>query len=415
MYNLITAFVKGKVENKAWTEANLADVTLFDMQDLYSDIHLHVTTTQVPNVVRRINWADIRGSVTDLSVTLEEFFLRNDNKTLKTYATLASIESGDVRYADASQAGYKVDIINRLYAVGNANSKVDAQDIYMTKPGVSAPTFKKNCLVVVNDLLHFVDADPNYIYVADAMKTCRHSGRNELGIINFEKIGTLTCYPITEAMISGESATRNKLGEKFYIKLPTAARGKLVAISLGGYLHILNNKVFYPISNTHYCFDVRNIELVDRIFESEEIIDLSSLGLERAGRNNKQLSKDQLYSNEVIKKYATLSQSFLIVFDNPEISKEMIALQETTLPGMYISPKLPRLPVVYKKGMLASYRFEVDQGAYAVRTHRGFYNHYMMHTTTKAINPADNRVPHDPRKRSHAYFLKLSTTKLKLA
>ena len=415
MYNLITAFVKEKANAGAWAEVDLADVVLFDMQNLYSEIHLHVTTTQVPNVVRRIDWADIRGGVTDLSATLEEFFVRNDNKTLKTYTTLASITSGEVIYADAHQAGYDVQIINRLYAIGSANSTVDANDIYMQKPGVSSTEFKNNCLVVVNDLLHFVDADANYVYVVDAMKTCRHSGRNEVGIINFKNIGKITCHPITTAMLSGESTTRNKLGEKFYVKLPASAKGKLVGISLGGYFHLLNEKVFYPISETHYCFDVRNIELVDRIFESEEIIDLSSLGLERAGRNLKQLSKEQLHSNEVITKYVTLSQSFLVVFDNPEITKELIAVQETTLPGMYLSPKLPRLPLTYKKGMLASYRFEVDSGAFAIRTHRGFYNHYMMHTTTKADNPHDGRVPHDPRKRSHAYFLKLATTKLKLA
>lgn len=415
MYNLITAFVKEKANSKAWTEADLADVVLFDMQDRYSDVHLHVTTTQAPAVVRRINWADIRGSITDLTATLEEHFLRNGNKTLKTYATLASIESGEVRYADVLQADYKVDIINRNYAVGNANATIDANDVYLHKPGVDPIDFKDHCLVVVNDLLHFVDADTNYIYVTDAMKTCRLSGRNELGIINFKNIGKITCHPITEAMLSGESATRNKLGEKFYIKLPTSAKGKLVGISLGGYFHLLNSKVFYPISDTYYCFDVRNIELVDRIFESEDIIDLSSLGLERAGRNDKQLSKEQLYSNEVIKKYATLSQSFLIVFDNPEVIKEMVAIQESALPGMYVTPTMPRLPIFYKKGMLASYRMEQDLGAFAIRTHRGFYNHYMMHTTTTATNPADNRVPHDPRKRSHAYFLKLSTTKLKLA
>ncbi len=415
MYNFITAFVKEKTNNKSWMELDLSQVTLFDIQNTYAQIHLHVTTTQLPNVVRRIDWADIRGTVTEVLITLEEFFFRNGNKTLKTYATLASIETGVVKYADAFQAGYDIQIINRDYAVGNVNNTTDANDVYMTKNGVSAIDFKNHCLAVVNDLLHFVDADADNVYVTDAMKTCRLSGRNEIGIINLKKVSKITCVPITEAMISGESATRNKLGEKFYVKLPVSAKGKLVGISLGGYLHLMNPKVFYSISDTHYCFDVRNIELVDRILESEDIIDLSSLGLERAGANSKQLSKEQLHSNEVIKKYATLSQSFLIVFDNPELIKETIVLQETQLPGMYTYPKLPTLPVVYKKGMLASYKFEVDQDKYAIRTYRGFYHHYLMHTTTQAINPADNRVPHDPRKPSNAYFLKLSTTKLKLA
>lgn len=415
MYNFITAFVKEKSNNKAWLEMDLLQVTLYDMQNNYSDIHIHVTTTHQPDVVRRINWADIRGSVTEVLITLETFFIRNANKTLKTYATLASIENGVVKYADAFQAGYDVQVINRAYAVGNVNSTTDAQDVYMRKASVDPLDFKNHCLVTVNDLLHFVDADSENIYITDAMKTCQLSGRNEIGIINLKKVSKITCTPITAAMLSGESATRNKFGEKFYIKLPAFAKGKLVGISLGGYLHLLNPKVFYSVSDTHYCFDVRNIELVDRILESEDIIDMSGLGLERAGKNLKQLSKEQLYSNEVITKYATLSQSFLIVFDNPELIKETIALQETKLPGMYIHPQLPTLPVVYKKGMLASYKFEIDQDKFAIRTHRGFYHHYLMHTTTKAVNPADNRVPHDPRKTSHAYFLKLSTTRLKLA
>lgn len=415
MYNLITAIVKEKSGSKAWLEVDLSNVTLYDMQNTYEQIHMHVTTTLQPTIKRRINWADIRGSVTDLLVTVQEFFIRNGSKTLKTYATLASIETGVIRYADAFQAGYDVQIINRNYAAGNVNSATDANDVYMTKPGVSATDFKNYCLATVNDLLHFVDADTNYVYVTDAMKSCRIAGRNEIGIINFKDVSKITCYPITAAMISGESATRNKLGEKFYVKLPTAAKGKLVGISLGGYFHLLNPKVFYSISDTHYCFDVRNIELEDRIFESQGIIDLSSLGLERAGRNKMQLSREQLHSNEVILKYATLPQSFLVVFDNPELTKETIAINETKLPGLFTCAARPTMPILYKKGMLASYRFEEDAGVYAIRTHRGFYYHYLMHTTTKAINPADNCVPHDPRKTSHAYFWKLSTTRLKLA
>lgn len=409
MYTLLTAFAKNSSVGKSWAEVDLSQTTIAEMQNLYDKIYLHVENSFTPGVTKRIDWCDVRTQVVDISVTLNAFFAINGNRTLPTYDTLVKLKTGVVSYSDAFQAGYSIDVINRSFAPGSVNSDKDARDVYLKKPGVDPMDFFNHCLVVVNDLFHLVDATQDEIYVAEATHTARRSGRSEMGIINFKNVSKITCIPLTEQMLFKEKET-DSMGDRFYVKVPPVASGKLVGIVLGGYIHLRNPDVWWSISDDVFAFSPRNIPLVDRIMESEDIIDLSSLGLDRAGRNKKQLSKEQLFSDEVIKRYATLPQSFLVVFDNPEVLVEHIAVQKTTLPGMYLFPSRPTLPLMYKKGMIAAYRWKQDVNMYAIRTSVNYYNHYLADTTTRAVNPADNRVPHDPRKTSHATLWSVNTT-----
>ena len=67
------------------------------------------------------------------------------------------------------------------------------------------------------------------------------------------------------------------------------------------------------------------------------MMDLSSLALESNYNNPSQISVEEIYSDEVIKRYLELSQSFLIVVDNNEFFCDYKLTESGKLPGIFYS------------------------------------------------------------------------------
>lgn len=414
MYKLITAFALPQGIGKGWSEVDLSQKTITQIRSEFAQVHLHVTHTSLAGTMR-MELQEILENTMDHDQTIPSFFANNGKATRRTYKNLVTLRTGEVIYRDAFQAGYDIEPTNRLYGINNVNNTLDAVDAIMRKNGVDPYEFQKNCLVAINGLFHVVDADADGIYVKDAYKTCLHSQRNEVGIVNFKDVSSFTYMPITASMLKREGE-QTGMGDKVYITIPEKHKNKLVALVAGGYFHLLDLDSFYRVSDTVFCYEIRNIDFLDRFFESEQIIDLSSLGLERAGRNKMQLSREQLFSDEVITKWMTISQSFLIFFDNPYISKERLHVETDTFPGMYLSVEEPTFPLFHLKGSLGVYWRVQDDMLWEMRVKNNAYQNYLHHTTSAefAPNPADNAIPHNTVRLSHAHFLKISTSTIVL-
>lgn len=414
MYKLQTAFALPQGFGKGWSQLDLSNLTIAEIRNAYAEVQLHVTHTYLLGTMR-MEFSEILVNTMDHGQTIGSFFANNGNNTLKTFKDLVSLRTGEVVYCDAYQAGYSIEPTNRIYSINNVNNVDEATDAVMNKKGVDPYDFQKHCMVAINGLFHIVDADADGIYVKNAYTTCLHSHRNEVGIVNFKDVSAIEYMPLTASMLEREGDMAG-MGVKTYITIPESKKNKLVALVAGGYLHLLDADSFYRISDTVFCLEVRNIDFLDRFFESEEIIDLSALGLDRNGRNKKQLSREQLYSDEVITKWLTISQSFLVFFDNPYISKERVHVQTDTFPGMYLSVKKPTLPLFHLKGSLGVYWRQEDVDLWEMRVNGNKYVNYLHHTTPieNAPNPADNAIPHNTVRLSHAHFLKISTSTIVL-
>lgn len=412
MYTLHTAFALTKGLGNGWQQVDLSQKTIADIRSEFDEVHLHVQHEHLSGI-RRMDFSEITNRTSNYSQTIAQFFANNGNATIPTSTELASLKTGVVVFRDAFQAGYAIEPINRIYGTRNIHNRENATDAWLTKPQVDYYHFAKNCLVAINGFFHIVDADADGIYVKDAYTTCIHAGRNEVGIVNLEGVSSFECMPITESMVhSGDEQT--PIGDKLYLKIPESKKDKLVGLVAGGYLYLLDQESFYRTSDTTFCFEIRNVALLDRFFASEHVLDLSSLELERAGRNNAQLSRQELFSEEVLKRYMTLSQSFLVFFDNPYITKERLIVQTDTFPGMYTCTDAPNLPLFHRKGELGVYWRMQDTDMWEMRVKDNQYPNYLHHTTPDSLvpNPADNCVPHNTVRLSHAYFLKLSSSTL---
>ncbi|BAW19045.1 putative virion structural protein [Ralstonia phage RP12] len=412
MYQLVSAIAQLMAAGTAWAEVDLSTLTLSQIDSAYSDVYLRVSNPFWTSD-RTMRFGEITSGYVQRDQTLAQFFAAQGNNTLPSTNGIASIAKGSIKYADAYWAGYQLERGRYLQSPTTIPQPDEADCLIMSKPGVDARVFHKNCLVSINGLIHRVDADSQYIYVIDAGKSNYLSRRNEVGIINFQDIGELTCVTITADMLF-RAHSDQPFANQIFIKSPVEAQGKTVALVMGGYLFLLDGLSFFRTADDIFCLDTQSVPLLDRFYESRALIDMSNLGLEYNGAHDAQISRDQLYSDAVLTNWLTMSQSFLVLIDSPKVVVERQQLAPTQIAKQYLAFDEPSLPLVGGFGLLWPYWVQEDDGVFSVTVGDNIYHHRLFHTTpaSQATMPADNRIPYNRESYSYAHFLDVQSEKV---
>lgn len=414
MYQLVSAIAQLQAAGSPWAEVSLDEKTLSEISSVYSEAYLRVKSPFWAND-RTMRFTEITQDYVQRDHTIAQFFTATGNTTLPSEDGLATIAKGHLKYADAYWAGYKLDRGRYLQNPAVIPPADDADILIMSKPGVDARVFYKNCLVSINGLIHRTDADSKYIYVLEAGRSNLWSRRNEVGILNFEDVGELEYIPITPDMLF-KMNEKQPFANQIFIKAPKPALNKTAALVMGGYLFLLDNLCFVRTAEDVFCLDTQSVSLLDRYFESRQLIDMSVLGLETNGANDAQISREELFSDEVLTKWMTMSQSFLLYIDSPNINIVREQLPRTHFAKQYICHTEPTLPIVSGCGLIPPYWVQEDDGAFSVTIGDNVRPHYLFHTTPAAQSPmpADNRIPYNRESYSKAYFLDVQSEKIKI-
>ena len=414
MYQLVSAIAQLNVAASPWAVVDLSALTLSQIDSTYSDAYLRVSSP-FWTADQTMRFSVITKEYVERDHTIAQFFEANGNNTLPSINGLAQISKGQVKYADAYWAGYKLNRGKSMQNPTTIPTVDDADVLIMQKEGVDARVFYKNCLVSINGLIHRTDADSQYVYVLEAAKSNYYSRRNEVGIINFRDIGELEFFPITSDMLF-RAHPDQPFANQVFIKAPVPTVEKTAALVMGGYLFLLDNLTFFRTADDIYCLDIQSIPLVERFFESRKLIDLSSLGLEYNGANDAQISRDQLYSDEVITKWLTLSQSFLIYIDSPNVICSREQLAPTRIAKQYLAYEEPKLPLLGGFGLLQPYWVQEDDNVFSITVGDNNRPHYIFEKTPAedASMPGDNRIPYNRETYTRAQFLNIQSEKISI-
>lgn len=412
MYALVSAIARLVTPGSPWVTVNLDSLTLSQIDSAYTDVYLCVSNPFWTKN-RTMLLSEITQDYLERSHTISQFFTAQGSTTLPSTDGIADITKGRVKYADAYWAGYQLDIGRYLASNGPIPHPSEADILIMSKPEVDGRVFHKNCLVSINGLIHRVDADEDFIYVLDAGKSNYHSKRNEVGIINFINVGELECVSITPDMLF-KAHPSQPFANQVFIKSPVVAENKTAALVFGGYLFLLDSLTFFRTGIDTFCLDIQSIALLERFFESRHLIDLTSLGLDYNGANNAQISREQLFSDEVLTKWLTLSQSFLVFIDSPDITVSREQLAPTQIAKQYLSYKEPTLPLLGGFGLIQPYWPYEDDNVFSLTVGDNIRPNYLFRTTPpeQVPMPADNRLPYHPQSYNYAYFLDIVSEKI---
>lgn len=415
MYQIISAIGQSSVPGSAWEHISVVGKSISALSSEYTEIYLRVSNP-FWDEPRTVLFSELRSIIKNTSVTLTEFLDSIGNTAIASHQKTASIQSGRATYSDAVYAGYKLSRARYAYSPEYVPSPEEADTLILKKEGVDARDYHKYCLTNVNGLFYRSDADNTYIYVKGACDSLNYCGRNEVGVLSFKEIGKLETVTITPEMLQ-RLHPEQPFANQIVINSPVSPNGRTVGLVFGGYLMLLDNASFLRRAEDSFVLDVQNIALLERYYESRRVISMDFLGLETAGENKMQISREQLFSDEVLTKWLTHPMSFLVFIDTDNLHIERTQLPETKSYGQYITALEPVELLTYGTGLAPVYWKQNDEGRWLVSTGDNIYHDYLFNSVPAemAPMPADNERPWVAQKYRRLFNTSISTEKVVLS
>jgi len=409
MYTLVSALGNPVQAFGRWEPIDVADVPLMTLYRQYRKFLLLLKTPFTQQNVT-LDMDRMASQLAGSPKTVAEFLTDNGETTLPTTVGTTSLSTGVVQYIDAFDSGYSVKLADGITPI--SDDYLDTKKwLYLQKPGIDYQKFYEHVMVSINGFYHRTDFDPNGAYVVNAVKSRDVSGCATVGLVNFERIGKLKYYSITKEMLYKQGGD-TPYKDVVCVDLGTSHANKTLVVVIGGYMHICDPKIIYRMSETTFAIRFNQINFLNRFLESRQYLDMTDLGLDVYHNNDTKVNVGQLTSDEVIERYMTMEQSFVVLIDNPNIYTDKIPVMNHSAPGVYTSGIKPDLPMVLGYGRLANHIWKPYHLRYDIRALNGVKDNYIFNTTdwTETPNIDDKRIPAYPTvgtRFSNANFLKI--------
>lgn len=354
-YTLQDATVREKTLDSRWENTDVSALTLRAIYNLYQGIYFELSHFAYPHTVF-LNMQLVRDDLdsVEMEMTPQQWLTSIGNRTLPIVMSLPDPRESWVKYEDAFKAGYKVELINIGRHVDSNLPPGDKNDLLITKPTVNFNQFWRYFLVSINGFTHRATLGPSGIYVIDGGRTNRISNNNISGLFSFREVGMTEQIPITASMIS-QPVAGQALSGGFYLSLPKPIGDKVVLLSVGGFLHILDS-TYSVVGDSLLKINFSKFNMVDRYYHSKDKINLESLPLVKSSQNPDQVLTESLFSDATVKAYMTLPQSFVILVDAKDVYLRKYRLDNSKLPGVYQTENnLKRLPMFGTYGRVLDY------------------------------------------------------------
>lgn len=396
MYSLIKTLVRPNTAGAPYQEIDGSPVLVRDLFQLYDQVYLVVSHPAVPQQqyvdlsVLRTEWFAWTG-------TLGEKLVDNANRTLPTTASVPRVGLRYARFSDAWQAGYKTDLCDMgiVHPAGYPKSSLRDLKITRTKPETDMALVHQYCLPTVNGYIHDSDTDGQALYVIRGGESNNHSQVNMVGLWSFHDVGAIQRVRLTNDMI--RSAPDSTLADRVYFDVPgVQLEGKSYLLVLGGYVVWADGHTFHRNGERQFALDLKSIPYEARLHESSRYIRLDNLKLDRLASDPDTFTVESMWSDEAIRSYLTLSQTFLVVINTPNLMVKREAIRTCGLAGQIISYTPPRHPVMVGYGKFAEYHTLHQEGQYVLMIEDGWYRHYQFksvpdHLRHNSFNAIDHR------------------------
>ena len=400
MYTVVKSYGIAKEQNSRWQELNLGSTPVYQIFELYRSVYLELTAAFLTENIYvdiesfRVKYHSFQGTLTDL-------FTDNGNETLQTIDEIPVLSTKRAYFSDAVYSGYKVQISQNVSTTDNA-----VLDLKVTRDKTEILDIYKHCIFSVNGFWHMTDMDPDNVYILSGGNTMLKSRDNHLGVWSWSNVGEIEYKKITPSMIFAQNNDA-QLNDRAYIDTGIDTTNKTVLLFAGGYLVKPEPGVFFPIGNNIFCFNIGRIPMLRRYYESRQYIDFSDLGLDESTINDSLVDSSTFYSNENIKKYLSLPQSFLVIIDKPNVYFEDHPVRTAPMPGMLLSYYEPVFPLMLGAGRSPSYWKRHENGQWAINIADSYRQNKAFETAIKnsAEYYSDTNQTIRPAFYSKAYLL----------
>lgn len=412
MYTYTSALAMPRTIGAQWQAPDVQNIMLRELFAKYREIFLTVddSFTEDPLYVE-LNQIKVTHAGSDL--TVKEWLLAMNGLPLPTVEELPDAKIRYARYSNAVMAGYKVLLTNRGFQYPENYPHPRLVDLALTRPKIPTDMrlIHSHCLVTVNGYFHRTDSDmlgeQAYIVQGGYSSATTHS--SHVGILSFLDIGEVKKVGLVdEDIIPLTPDTPLQDGIKFTVDEDLT--GKTCLLSLGGYLVRMQDGIFYQAGDNAFGLNLRGLPYLERFMESRKQLDLSSMGVEVDDNGDDSYYSESLWSDEVIRKYLLLSQTFLIIVDTKELMFEEFTARVSNLPGYIAVYQEPIYPLFMNFGKCIEYAKEKEAYAWALRIADPYYKQFVLSQTPNREQEVvtSHVMPDRPYIRSQGYLLEIS-------
>lgn len=380
-YQLVAAKARSKGMDAVWSVVDITSMKIGELFLSFANVWMTLSHPAIEtNTYLELDAVRDQLAAQYHNYTIPQWLASIGNDALPTSVILPELRLRRVRYNDAWRAGYDVKPIDRFRNDDAEISHGDKHDLLLSKEGVDFQSYYRYAMVTVNGFFHRTGGSPTGLQVVDGGRTGRISNDNQIGIHSFVGVSTLDFIPITAGMVY-KTTDAAKLSDRAYVELPYNMEDKTLLLVLGGYLHVLD-EVYTRIGPKSLRINFNKVALVERYFDSRKSIDLSSLPLTRDEDNPTHLSVSEIFSDEVIKAYLSLPQTFLVVVNTKDFFVRRHQITNSQIPGRYEVPSnTERLPLFGAWGKACDYAIFPDYGVHVLACPENARQSYQFRTT----------------------------------
>lgn len=407
MYTLLKTIALSKSVGSQWEYIESKNISLYSLFENYSGLYFQLTNDIMPGDIF-FNAYDLYNELCVLNIDIVKWLSQLGNRAVPTTTILPNFDIKYAKYTDAFRSEYKVKLYNYGKPTPLGYSRNDLIDALITRPKYSTDLtlLDSHCLLSVNGFYHNTKIDTTGVCIENAGKSAFISKQNQVGVLSFMGIGGLKKIKL-EANDIKPFEQNGKLIDKIFFSINENIGNRSFLLVLGGYMVYPDARYFKQISDNAFMLDLNQIKYLERLLESKNFIDLSSINIFK----DKLIDSDLAKTDDVIRQYMTLSQSFLVLVETPKLAFNKIQIKKSNLPGLFHCYQDPIYPLMVGYGRMVEYWKVSNDRFYSVHVADNLMRDYLLSDNLRGdFNLANSNVNLNHKfKHTNGEFLIIST------
>lgn len=410
MYSLNTATCLSRSIGSQWKEQNISAIPVYQLYQNFIKVYMTVHNS-ITNVDVFVDLDTLKTVYGNYQNTLPQLLAELGNQTLVTVPALPTTQVSFAKYSDAVRANYQIELCKIGTVLPDNYPDLEKLDLKITRPAYTTvmQQIHDYCLVSVNGYFHMTDADTHGAYVYQGAVSMRKCRNNHMGILSFQAMGKLEKIALDPLSIQ-PAVQDGLLKDKLTFTVTNNLEDKSYILILGGYMVFPQENVFWLSDDQSFTLNLTQLPYIERIFESNKYLDLTSLELTVPPNNPHAYDVDELLSDAVIRRYLTLSQSYLVTVDIPHLLTNKIHLRHSDAPGMFTAYQEPVYPLIVTYGKIGEYWKTHEDQFWSVTLQDSHLRNYII--SQQPIKPhaevTDHLSPMLPFYHGRGFLLELS-------
>lgn len=391
MYTYIKAVLREKGLNTVWQQVDISNLLVLEVFSRFISGHIELKHPTLDGT-QYVDYEALKAASLPMrNVTFVQWLNLIGDTTIPATSNKPIYEKHDISFADAWAVGFRPQKLHPQMGLNYTLFDDQNTDLYMSRAGVQKELIQDYALFTVNGYVHLPIPFKEGMRLVNGMQTINNMNKNRLGIISFEKVGKLNHHKIERDSISKTREEFN-YSNGVYVHLHRDLTNKSVMLTTLGYLNpgaevldIINAEIGLVKIN------IQRLNLLNRVLESKEHLGYD-LGLTEYENTPGAISRNELFSDEVILNILTSDFTFITIIDAPVTYFEHKPVSNIPLFGFYELSTFPKYPLVDNLGRIMEFVAVKKGDFFMLRAEESYQKEFKYETNTISTQDTVNNI-----------------------